>query len=76
MSPERPVQEYEKILQFKSKREAESVLRMLNIFMYGNTVLGEEHHLEIFNGLSIMARPFVVGSGLSKFIRLRIQFLL
>ena len=49
MFPERIVQEFEKMLGFKTKREAESVLRVLNIMMYGNSVVGEAQHLEVFH---------------------------
>ena len=56
MSPERTVQEYEKILQFKSRTEAEPALRVLNIFMYGNTSIGEEHHLEVFAGYANLGK--------------------
>ena len=58
MSPERTVQEYEKILQFKSRREAEPVLRVLNIFMYGNTSIGEKHHLDVFARYANLSKTF------------------
>ena len=48
MLPERKPQEFEKVLGFKTRREAESVLRVLNIMMYGNSVAGEAQHLEVF----------------------------
>ena len=48
MLPERKPQEFEKVLGFKTRREAESVLRVLNIMMYGNSVVGEAQHLEVF----------------------------
>ena len=48
LAPERTVKDYEKVLGFRSKQDAESVLRVLHIFMYGSTTIGEESHMEVY----------------------------
>ena len=68
MLPERKPQEFEKVLGFKTRREAESVLRVLNIMMYGNSVVGEAQHLEVPTSLSSMDELSEIGSGLCRSI--------